>query len=1061
MKKILKRLLLALGVLLLLFIGTAFAIPYFFKDQILAKAKEAINANLNAKVNFSDANLSMWRTFPNLGLSMDSFTMEGIDAFAGVKLADIKKMTLTLDFWSVWNGMDPIKITSVTVDEPKIHVLVTKEGLANYNVAKPTDDTTTTETTDFKIDLEDYRINNGSLIYDDASMGAYVAAKGLNHSGSGDLTAMIYDLDTQTEIDSLTVTYGGMSYLSNAKTALDAIFQVDQNQSKYTLKDNDLLVNALRLQADGWVQLPDEDNVRMDLSFNAPENDFRNLFSIIPGAYLKGYEQVKVDGKFALNGEVKGTYNAVTEQMPAFKINIGVDNGRVKYPDLPLSIANINAKGSIASPGSDLDQMVIDFSKFALKIGSNPIDSRFILKTPMSDPDVDAKVKGILNLAELSKAFPMEGLEDLRGKITADVVMRARQSQVEKQQYESVDMRGNARVEGMAYRGAGLPVVNIQDAQMTFSPQFVDLSRFVGKWGKSDIQASGRINNILAYFSPSKTMTGNINARSHYFDANEWMPAEESSSTVTAASLSGPGTSTASTEIFDRFDFGIDAQVDKLVYDKYTLLNSVAKGQISPNRMNISSAATQIKDSDIAVNGTITNVFDYLFKGGTLGGNINLNSNKLDLNQFMTEFTGTPSSAPVAEAPAEEYGVILVPDNIDININANAGQVQYTNMTLENIKGSLAVADKAVELHDITATTLGGTIGFEGLYDTKNEKNPLYNMRLGMSKMDFQKTFKTFNSFRILAPIGAFINGVFNTNLVLKGNLKDNMMPDLTTVDAKGFLETVNGVVKGFKPLDAIGQALDIAEIKKDLFLNTKNWVVIREGGIDVSAFDVKVKDIQMTIAGRHTISQDIDYTVKLKIPKKYLDQNPAGKLAAAGWKQLKQQASKIGVQMQESEFVNVLVNLTGNVTNPKTQFNLLASDGKTVATDAVKNAVNEELDAQKKKLEEEGKKKLAEAEAKGKELASKAADSLRNAAQREIDKKKAELEAKAREKIGKELGGKVADTLGKKAQEKLGGVIDKGKTQQEVDKVKNELEKFNPFKKKKPAADTTGVKKN
>lgn len=1060
MKKIVKRVLVGLGIFLLLFIGAAIAIPYFFKDEILVKAKAAINANLNAKVDFSDANLSMLSTFPNLGLSVDNFTVEGIDTFAGVKLADVKKMTLVLDFWSVWNGMAPIKVKSVSVDQPKIHVLVTKEGAANYNVAKPTEETST-ETTDFQVDLADYTITNGSLIYDDASMGAYVKAKGINHSGSGDLTAMIYDLDTETKIDSLTVTYGGVSYLSNAKTALDAIFNIDQNTSKYTLKDNDLLVNALHLQADGWVQLPDENDVLMDIKFNAPENDFRNLFSIIPGAYLKGYEQVKVDGKFALNGEIKGTYNAEAEQMPAFNINLGVDNGRVKYPDLPLSISNINAKGSINSPGSDLDKMLIDFSKFALKIGSNPIDSRFVLKTPLSDPDLDAKVKGILNLGELAQAFPMEGLQDLRGKITADVVMRARQSQIEKQQYESVDMRGNARVEGMAYQGAGLPMVTIQDAQMSFSPQFVDLARFVGKLGKSDIQASGRVNNIMAYFSPKKTMTGSLTARSHYFDANEWIPAEESSSTPTAASLSGSGTATASTEIFDRFDFGIDAQVDKLVYDKYTLVNSVAKGQISPNRMTINSAATQIQDSDIAVNGTITNVFDYLFKGGTLGGTVNLKSNKLNLNQFMSDFTGTPSTAPTPETTTQEYGVILVPDNIDVQVNANVGQVQYTNMILENIKGNLDVADNAVELHDVSANTMGGTMGFAGLYDTKNEKNPLFNMRLDMSKMDFQKTFKTFNSFQILAPIGAFINGVFNTSLVLKGNLKDNMMPDLATVDAKGFLETVNGVVKGFKPLDAIGQALDIAEIKKDIFLNTKNWVTIRKGGIDVNAFDVKVNDILMTIAGRHTISQDIDYSVKLKIPRKYLDQNPAGKVAAAGWKQLKQQASKIGIQLQESEFVNVLVNLSGKVNTPKAQFNLLASDGQTVVADAVKSAITDEIDAQKKKLEEEGKKKLAEAEAKAKDMVGKAADSLRNAAQREIDKKKAELEAKAKEKIAKEIGGKVADTLGKKAQEKLGSVLDKDKTKEEVDKVKNELEKFNPFKKKKPATDTTGIKKN
>jgi hypothetical protein len=293
-----------------------------------------------------------------------------------------------------------------------------------------------------------------------------------------------------------------------------------------------------------------------------------------------------------------------------------------------------------------------------------------------------------------------------------------------------------------------------------------------------------------------------------------------------------------------------------------------------------------------------------------------------------------------------------------------------------------------------------------------------------------------------LAPIGAYINGLFNTSLVLKGSLKDNMMPDLATVDAKGFLETVNGVVKGFKPLEMIGQALDIAEIKKEVFLNTKNWVAIREGGIDVSAFDVKVKDIQMTIAGRHTINQVIDYTVKMKIPRKYLDQNAVGKAAAVGLKQLKSQASKIGLELQESEFVNVLVNLTGNVGNPKAQFQLLAGDGKSVATDVAKDAINKELDDQKQKLEAEAKKKIAEVENKAKDMAGKAADSLRNAAQREYEKKKAELEAKAREKLGKEIGGKVTDTLTKKAQEKLGNVIDKGKAQEEIDKAKKELDR-------------------
>jgi hypothetical protein len=1057
--KIVKRIVLVLLACVVLFVGAAFAIPYFFKDEIMAKLKTAINQNLDAKVDFRDLNLSLFRNFPNLNLQLEGLTVDGVQQFEGIRLADVGELGMTLDLRSVWQGMDPIVVKGVQVADAKAHILVAKDGKANYLISKPSTDTSST---DFQLKLENYQISNSTFIYDDASLGVYAKAAGIEHEGSGDLTATVYDLDTETSIDSLTVSYGGLSYLKNANAKLDAIFNIDQANSKYTLKDNDLLVNALRLVLDGWVQLPNENDIAMDLAFKAPENNFRNLFSIIPGAYLQGYEKVKIDGSFALSGTVKGTYNGESGAYPAFNINLGVDNGRVKYPDLPLGISNIFAKGNINSPGSNFDQMVIDFSRFALKIGSNPIDARFVLKTPMSDPNLDAKVKGILNLKELSQAYPMEGMENLSGKISADIVAKARQSQIEKQQYEQVDMRGNARVEGMVYQSAGLPAVKIQDAQMSFSPQYVDITRFKGLLGKSDLEASGRVDNILAYFSPNKTMTGSLKARSHLFDANEWVSGASTEPSAAAVA----GTSPATTEIFDRFDFQLDAQADRILYDKYELKNTIAQGQLSPNRLTLAQASTQIKDSDIAATGTVTNVFDYLFKGANLGGDVKINSNKLDLNQFMSDFAGTPADQPQGTASTQEYGVILVPDNINMHLTANVGDLTYTNMNIKALKGDLVLADKAVELRDVQGNTLGGTVGFAGLYDTKDPKNPLYNVKLDLAKMDFQQSFKTFNTFQLLAPVGNFISGVFNTSLVLQGNLKDNMMPDLSTVDAKGFLETVNGLVKGFAPLEKVGEALNISELKKDLIINSKNWLEIRQGGVDIKPHDLNIKDIQMTIAGRHTIKQEINYSIKTRLPRKYLDQNVAGKALSAGWRQIQSQASKAGVQLADVEFVNVLVNLTGSIKDPKVQFQLLGADGKTMITDAAKDALNKELDeqkqkleAEKQKLEAEAKKKLEEATAKAKDKAGKVADSLRVATEKELAKKKAELEQKAKETIQKEVGGKLSDTLSTKAKEQVGKVLDKTKAKDEVDKVKKEMEKFNPFKKKPaPAKDSTGT---
>ena len=171
--------------------------------------------------------------------------------------------------------------------------------------------------------------------------------------------------------------------------------------------------------------------------------------------------------------------------------------------------------------------MTIDVPRFSVKVGNNPFDAKFNLKTPISDPDIDATVNGVINLEELSNAFPMEGIEKMNGIITANLATTAKMSQIDRQEYEKVDMSGDLKVENVNYQQADLPPVLVKDMSMTFNPKNVTLSNFDANLGKSDIKASGTIDNILAYFSPEKTMTGTLKVRSNHFDANEWIPAEE------------------------------------------------------------------------------------------------------------------------------------------------------------------------------------------------------------------------------------------------------------------------------------------------------------------------------------------------------------------------------------------------------------------------------------------------------------------------------------------------------------------------------------------------------
>lgn len=1018
-KKIIKRIFIGLGIFLVLFIGALVAIPFLFKDEIIEGVKKVANDNLNAKVDFSTVDISLLRSFPSVSIGLNDYSVTGIEEFEGVKLVGGDAFRITVDFWSAWNfGKVPLEIKSVTLDKPEINVIVLANGKANYDIAKPTTDTTTTETA-FQIKLQEYAITGGNITYDDRFGGTYLKMTDLNHSGEGDFTQDIFDLTTKTSIGEMTAESGGIAYLKKAKMKLDAGFNIDMPNSKYTLKENDLRINDLQLKADGWLAMPNENDIDMDLTFSAPQSDFKSFLSMIPNAYTAGYDNVKASGTFKLDGMVKGKYSDKPETYPAFNINLEINNGDVKYPDLPLGISAINTNVKVNSPGSDLDQMLVDISKFSLKIGNNPLEGYFKLRTPMSDPDVDTKIKGVLNLEELSKAFPMEGVKSLNGIINSDIAVKTKMSTIDKGDYANVDMTGNASIQNMNYVADGMPAVNISAMQVDFTPQSVNLPSFTMKLGKSDLSGSGRIDNLLAYFSPDKTMKGNMTLRSNYFNADEWMTEEEGASTSAAAT---PPPS-ADEEVFNRFDFTIDAQVAKMDYDVYKIDDFVAKGNFTPAKLTVTQLSGKLGESDFSASGALTNIWNYLFSNEKLGGNLTLRSNYMNLNQFMTE-EGAPATTT---APAEASEPILVPENIDMIVNADMNTVIYDNMELKNVRGALLVRNEEVRFDNLTANSLGGNMKIDGGYNTQVHDKPKFDFGMKLTNIDFQKAFNAFNTFQAIAPVGKFIQGNFNTDLTMSSNLTKDLMPYLGTLAAAGLLETLNGTITGAAPLQAIGDKLNVDAFKKLNIKNSKNWFTVKDGAVQLEEFKQSYDGIDMRIGGSHKLTGDMDYKIIAKIPRSKIGKNPLGAAANSGLDFLSGEASKLGLNVNAGEFINVQINLGGTLDKPKTSFKILGSEGTgETVKDAVVSKVKEEAQQQLDKAKDEATARL-EAEKKKLETAAQAEKERLEA---ELKKKAEEEAKKAAEAAAKKVGGDAA----KKAEEE----------------AKKKLEEINPFKKKK-----------
>jgi hypothetical protein len=419
-KKILKY----FGFTLLFLIILIVALPFMFKGKIVEMVKEEANNSLNAKVDFGEFDLGLISTFPNFEFSINDVTVDGVDKFDEVQLANIKNLTLKVGLMSVISG-DEIDVKTISIVDPTINAVVLADTSANWDIAKASDEVeaaeeTTEEASSFKLSLKDLSIINANITYVDETMDLSTTIKNFNFNLSGDMTEDVTDLVTKTTIEALDLEMEKIKYFKKTNIEADATIKADLANSKYTFTENEFRINELTLGLDGWVALfEDKDDMDLDLKFSARKTEFKNILSLVPAVYMTDFATVKTAGKLALNGYAKGTYTETA--LPAFGLDLKVEDAMFKYPDLPKAVNNIQVDLHVDNPGGSEDNTFVNLKRFYMEMAGNPVDMNMKIRTPVSDPDIDGGIKAKFNMASVKDVVPMENGDEMNGNITADV----------------------------------------------------------------------------------------------------------------------------------------------------------------------------------------------------------------------------------------------------------------------------------------------------------------------------------------------------------------------------------------------------------------------------------------------------------------------------------------------------------------------------------------------------------------------------------------------------------------------------------------------------------------
>jgi hypothetical protein len=721
-----------IGVVLLLMIALILTAPFIFKDKIVALVKEEANKNLNAKVDFGAFDLTIIKSFPHFTFSIDKVSVVGINEFDNDTLLSLGNLELKMDLMSVIKG-DHIKIQSIILNTPRIHALVLKDGKANWDITKPSADTTSTaeEPSKFQLSLKKFAINNGYLLYDDQQANMRAEMLGLNHELQGDFTQDNFLMNTITKIASLDVAEGGVRYFKHVETEIKADLEMDMKASKYTFKENEFKLNALVFGLDGFVAMPKED-IDMDIKFLAKKASFKEFLSLIPGVYTKDFSDVKTAGNLTFNGYAKGTYN--NKMMPAFGLTLKVDNAMFQYPSLPKKVENINIDLSVSNKDGVPDNTITNIRKFHVEMAGNPVDVRMLITTPVSDANIDGIVKGKVDLNSMKDIIPIEKDEKLNGMITADVVLKGRMSAIEKEQYQDFNASGNMTIESMQYQSKSTPYgVNIKKASLDFTPKYLDLTAFDCLIGKSDLQAKGKIENYMAYAMKDEMLKGILSLSSNYFDLNQFMTDEPQGAAKPADTAA-----MSVAEIPANLDFTMTASFNKLIYDNMDISNVKGKLIMANSELRMQDVSMNLLDGSMTLSGLYgtKNV-----KAPVIDFNMGIKN--FDIPKTYKTFNTVQKMAGIAEYATGSFNCEISFSGImDTHMNPvyqslnGAGRLQTQNVVLSNYAPLNKVAD-AIKMDKYKRLSVNNTNLSFKFKDGGVDVEP-FDIKAGNSKLTVQ-----------------------------------------------------------------------------------------------------------------------------------------------------------------------------------------------------------------------------------------------------------------------------------------------------------------------------------
>jgi len=407
MKRTLKRLGWATAILLVFLLGGLGLLTNLYDEEIGQRVLAAINEQLTTEMRLEGFDVSLIRTFPNVGANLKGVEVD--DSQGGI-LLEAKRMSFRLSLLSFLSRK--YRLRSVVISDAALKIARDKDGKPTYAIFKPGKGSGSSQETGIK--LKEARFERVELYYQDQALEREGVVQIKEATLSGEFSARRFLMHAKAEFESRFWEQDGVRYLVGTPLGLKADVFVDLDEKQYELRDVLFELGPNAFKARGTVSTQDGIST-YDLYLVNDDGSLGGVVELMPASYRRALGDLNSKGRFTFEARLKG--EAREQDMPALTARFLLDRGRITSSRLMEDLKDVTLEAYFSN-GKDRNNRsaTLEVRQLVGYFNRERIEAQMNLRN-LEDPFIDLQVDGALPMEAIYSAFGNPNITDGSGEI--------------------------------------------------------------------------------------------------------------------------------------------------------------------------------------------------------------------------------------------------------------------------------------------------------------------------------------------------------------------------------------------------------------------------------------------------------------------------------------------------------------------------------------------------------------------------------------------------------------------------------------------------------------------